>query len=156
MNVGCNFASDNMFKWRLNLLRLLFSATQLRDFGSSAHWFTFKQYMKQHPSRRVVNQTLWRVPSGIVCILLLYVMQGMKSSTNEHVARIGRSLLDDGGNSTCVDPGSQPDPCQFVIDNCGDVASMINYLEIHYCTLGHLPGLSFTLMVRRFGMRASI
>lgn len=101
------------------------------------------------PQLRAIQRVKWQVGIAIVAIGFLGFLQLLMKDVAPHgiVASISRKLLDDGGNSTCVNPGAQPDPCSFVMENCGDVPSYINYLEIHYCYLGRVPGVSFTLMV---------
>jgi hypothetical protein len=102
-------------------------------------------------SVRAGNQAKWRAICAIASIVLLFGLKlASDSAHSTFVGSIGRRLLDDGDNSTCVNPGSQPNPCVYVMENCGDIPTFINYLEVHYCYLGNMPALSFIAMVRHF------
>lgn len=54
---------------------------------------------------------------------------------------------DDDGEDECSSIGTRTgSKCQFVKDHCGDVATLFNYLEFHYCTMDSAPVVSLILL----------
>lgn len=71
---------------------------------------------------------------GLVVLFALLAFSGASgwfASSSSSVA--SRRLLDDDSDNKCLDPGLQPDPCAYVMENCTDTSGIIPYLEMYYC-----------------------